>query len=102
MISQGLDLVLDLWDQNFHLFSVPALIKNQRSIKSECRLTDFINYLLDTYVKYISSIDSFNLSTVMWYLVIFFHLRKKDEGNAQDPIVRVYISGRVRVQIKVI
>ena len=39
---------LTLWDQNFHLFSVPALIKNQRSIKSECKLTDFINYLLDT------------------------------------------------------
>ena len=39
---------MTLWDQNFHLFSVPALIKNQRSIKSECKLTDFINYLLDT------------------------------------------------------
>lgn len=42
------------------------------------------------------------LSSVMWYLVIFFHLGKNDEGNPQDPTVRVYINGRIRVQIKVI
>lgn len=65
MISQGLDLVFNLVGSNISSFSVPALTKNQRSVKSGCKLIDFINYLLDSMLSALHTLSHLILSTVL-------------------------------------
>lgn len=52
-------------------------------MKSECKLIDFIDHLLDM-LSVLYALPHLILSTAMWYLVVFFTVGESEGGGGDE------------------